>query len=42
MCVASRFHNGAPRTPAITFAITSIAARNLIIDSQRGRLPKGH
>lgn len=42
MVVISRFHNLAPRTSGVTFPITSIEARNLISDSQRGRLPKGH
>jgi len=42
MVVVSRFHEGARRTPAITFEVSNIVARNHIIDSQRGRLPKGH
>jgi len=42
MIVLSRFTGGAPRTTATFFLVTSVVARNLIMDSQRGRLPKGH
>lgn len=40
--VLSRFTLGAKRTTAISNPITSIAYRNLIVDSQRGRLPSNH
>jgi len=42
MVVVSRFHNKTPRDPGIFFPITDIVARNLLTDSQRGRLTRGH
>jgi len=39
MVVVSRFSGGAPRAVGITFPVTSIVARNLRLDSQRGRMP---
>lgn len=41
-CVLSRYTLGARRAAGISNDITSIAYRNLIVDSQRGRLPAGH
>ncbi len=40
--VLSRRTGGALRASGVAFKITSIAARNDLIDSQRGRLPAGH
>lgn len=38
--VASRYHNNAPRTPAgVTNLITQVSVTDLVIDSQRRRLP---
>jgi len=42
MCVLSRFHDKAKRSTGVGLAVTSVNYRNLSIDSQRGRLPKGH
>jgi hypothetical protein len=42
MVVISRFTGGAPRSAGTTFLVTNIDYRNLICDSQRGRLPIGH
>lgn len=40
--VVSRFTAGALRPVGVTFIITASEVRNLLIDSQRGRLPAGH
>lgn len=37
--VLSRFANGAPRTTAQKLAVTNYSYTNLVVDSQRGRLP---
>lgn len=42
MSVLSRQHAGVPLAAGVAYPIISAAARNLISDSQRGRLPKGH
>jgi len=41
-CIISRFANKVARPTGVTFVVTSNGYRNLIMDSQRGRLPKGH
>jgi len=40
--VLSRYSNKALRTTAVARPITDITVRNTTMDSQRGRLPKGH
>jgi hypothetical protein len=40
--IISRVNNGAIREFGIGTPVTQIVHRNLILDSQRGRLPKGH
>jgi len=42
LCVISRFAAHATRPVGITFPVATIQYRNLIADSQRGRLPVGH
>jgi len=42
MVIASRYHDKVKRAVAVTTAVTSIEARNRIVDSMRGRLPVGH
>jgi len=39
LVVVSRFHNKVRREEAITYPVTSVVARNLRVDSQRGRMP---
>jgi len=40
--IVSRVSLGAPRLVGINTKVTDIQARNLVLDSQRRRLPKGH
>jgi len=42
LVIISRFTGGAPRLVGDHFTVTNIDYRNLIPDSQRGRLPQGH
>jgi hypothetical protein len=42
MVIVSRFNAGVKRGTAIANKVTSIEVRNLLSDSQRGRLPAGH
>jgi len=42
LIILSRFHDGAKRAVATKQFVTSITARNTVLDSQRGRLPSGH
>lgn len=42
LVIASRITAGAPRTSGVTFPVVSISHRNLLVDSQRGRLPRNH
>lgn len=42
LVITSFIANKAPRLLGKNFLVTQIANRNLIADSQRGRLPKGH
>lgn len=42
MAILSRRNLGALRPVGVSFDVTNIAYRNLISDSQRGRLPTGH
>jgi len=42
MIVLSRFSGGVPRGTAIATPVTDIELRNLTVDSQRHRLPRGH
>jgi len=42
LCVLSRYNNLSKRATAIAFAVTDIEVRNLLVDSQRRRLPSGH
>lgn len=38
--VASRYHNNAPRTEGVTTPVTRAVITDLVVDSQRRRLPK--
>jgi len=42
MVIISRQHNNVLLNPAVTYPVVSFDARNLAIDSQRGRLARGH
>jgi len=42
LSIISRRTAGAPRLIGTHFVVTDIDYRNLIPDSQRGRLPQGH
>jgi len=42
MVIVSRFSNKVKRAAGVHFTVEQITHRNLIIDSQRGRLPQGH
>jgi len=42
LSVLSRRTAGSARLLGVFFKVTTVVARNLLIDSQRGRLPRGH
>lgn len=42
LSVVSRYSQGVKRTEGVNFAVTAAVARNNFVDSQRGRLTKGH
>lgn len=42
MAIISRWHDNAKRAAGVYFPVTTLGARNFLMDSQRGRLPVGH